>query len=234
MKKIVALICLIAFVSCVNKQNKEEKMNPMMKESIVQSDTTSITQDSFFFSGDYYEANNVATFKDCITGQIVPIAQEGAYKEIQKEYKYIDIKDKEGLYCTVMGYMINKPLTEFGAPNQLVITSLIKFYRTAACHTGIITDASYTGTIQDSIPRKVILTLQPDYTFNTVVIDLKTEKQLNSIHGKWNRTSDENIVFLTDDEVLYEGTLDFTNQDLKLYNNNELLIIFKKESSEFK
>lgn len=229
MKKISLLIVLLPLlIACVNNKAKNN-MEPT--DTTVETDTIPVVRSSYFFSGDFMYFADAATFHDCVTNSTIPVAMQGIYKDVERKYLDMKLNDREGINCQVMGYLIDKPVGEEGLPVQLVITDLIQFDRTSACHSGSVTNTVYAFYTPDqkNATEKMSLTLDADYTFQATTYNLKTKEQLSLIKGQWHRTSDENIVFLTNDEVYLEGTIDFTNMDLKLYDNNNKLCDFKKE-----
>ena len=228
MKKVIFLACLSLCFSCLNKESKKNKTSTLTETTIVE-DTSEIVQGSYYFSGDYRTINGNATFKDCITGQTIPISQCAAYKQIAEAYHHLDLTTTEGIYCELMGFMIEKPTNNRDTLNHLVITSLIRFERTAACHLGAITNCIYTVMLEDSVTQKINLLLRPNYTYSVKSYEADTSKLISTEMGAWHRLSDENIVLLTNGEVLYQGIVDFTNLDLELYNNDKQLLHFKQE-----
>lgn len=228
MKKIIILTCLSLCFSCLNKESKNNKASTLT-ETTIEEDALEIAQGSYYFSGDYRTVNGKATFKDCITGQTIPVSKCAAYKQISEAYHHLDINTTEGVYCEVMGFMIEKPTNNVDTFNHLVITSLIRFERTAACHMDVITNSTYTVILKDSVEQKIILSLLPNYTFSVKSYDANSSKLISTDMGDWHRLSDENIVLLTNGEVLYQGIVNFTNLDLELYNNDKQLLYFDQE-----
>ena len=228
MKKIIFLACLSLCFSCLNKESKNNKTSTLTKTSI-EADTLEIAQGSYYFSGDYRSVNSKATFKDCITGQIIPVSNCAAYKQISEAYHHLDLNTTEGVYCELMGFLIKTPTNNTDTLNHLVITSLIRFARTAACHLGVITNSTYSAILKDSVAQKITLSLLPNYTYSVKSYEAKTSKFISTKTGAWHRLSDENIVLLTNGELLYQGIVNFTNLDLELYNNDEQLLHFEQE-----
>lgn len=222
-------IFIPAFFACINKNSTKDKMEK--PDATIEADTLKEAKASYYFSGDFMYFADAPTFKDCVTEVVIPVAMKGIYKDVEKKYLKLKLNDPEGVYCEVMGYLIEKPAGEEGHPQQLVITSLIQFDRTAACHIGSVTNCVY---ITDSPDKKnpieqISLVLNPDYTFRMLTKNMKTNQQTNEANGTWRRTSDENIVFLTNQEVYYQGIIDFTNMDLKLDDNNGKSWAFRKK-----
>lgn len=231
MKRIgwLLFIFIPVFVGCVNKNSNKDKMDQPVVATL-EADTLKDTQGSYYFSGDFMYFADAPTFKDCVTEAVLPVAMKGVYKDVEKKYQKLKLNDPEGVYCEVMGYLINKPAGEEGHPQQLVITSLIQFDRTSACHIGNVTNCTYVTESPDekNPTEQISLVLKPDYTFQMVTKAPKAGTQTNEVNGTWRRTSDENIVFLTNQEVYYQGIIDFTNMNLKLDDNNGKLWNFKK------
>lgn len=192
-------------------------------------DTLPEPRGSYYFSGDYRYFADAAVFRDCLTGDTFPVAVKGASQHLEKEYLKMNLKDPEGVYCEVMGYLADKPAGEEGRDTQIVITSLIRFDRTAACRLSSVTDGIYAVYRPDAEhpAEKISLKLNGDYTFQAVVYDVKNKKQVSKVDGIWRRTSDEDIVFLTGGNVYYQGIIDFTTMNLKLYDNDGKLWTFK-------
>lgn len=228
MKKVILLACLFFCFSCLNKESKKDKTSTLTQTTIG-ADTLEIAQGSYYFSGDYRTANKQATFKDCITGQIIPVSKCAAYKQISEAYHHLDLNTIEGVYCELMGFLIETPTNSSDTLNHLVVTSLIRFSRTAACHLGMITNSTYTTILKDTVEQKITLSLLPNYTFSVKSYDANSSKLISIDTGDWHRLSDENIVLLTNGEVLYQGIVNFTNLDLELYNNDKQLLYFDQE-----
>lgn len=220
----ILLLMLVTF-ACTNKTGTGS--SPI--NATLQQDTLPEPRGSYYFSGDFRYFADAATFRDCITNDTFPVIMKGDYSKMEKEYSKMKLNDPEGVYCEVMGYLVDKPTGEEGRNKQILITSLIKFDRTAACHLSSVTDGIYAVYIPDQkdATQKVSLKLNGDYTFQCTVNDLKTKEQISSVDGVWHRTSDEDIVFLTQGEVYYQGIIDFTTMNLKLYDNNGKLWTFK-------
>ena len=228
MKKVIFVACLILCFSCLNKESKKNKPSALT-ELTVEADTLDIAQGSYYFSGDYRAVDGKATFKDCITGQTIPVSNCAAYKQIAEAYHHLDLNTAEGVYCELMGFQIEAPKSSINTHNHLVITSLIRFARTAACRMGVMTNTHYTALLKDSVEQKITLSLLPNYTYNIKCEEVNTAKIIMLETGDWHRLSDENIVLLTNGEVLYQGIIKFTNLDLELFNNNKQLLHFKQE-----
>lgn len=225
MKQISWLLLILVAFACTHKNKVVQ--GPV--NASLEQDTLPEPRGSYYFSGDFRYFADAATFRDCISNDTFPVVMQGDYKRMEKEYLKMNMNVPEGIYCEVMGYLVDKPEQEEGRNKQLLITSLIRFDRTSACHLGSVTDGIYTVYVPDKKEheQKISLKLNGDYTFQAIVNDLKTKKQLSSIEGVWHRTSDEDIVFLTDGEVYYQGIIDFNTMDLKLYDNNGKLWTFK-------
>lgn len=225
---LIAIGALFLFACGNNKKQTDKRVPPT--DSTIEADTAKVARGSYYFSGDFMYFADAPTFKDCITGAVMPVAMQGVYKEVEKKYLRLDLNDPEGVYCEVMGYLIDKPEGEEGHPQQIVITSLIRFDQTAACHIGTVTDTTYVTYIPDKkeAKSKIALVLLPDYTFRTDTINLETKAVSAAVEGTWRRTSDENIVLLTNGEVYYQGIVNFTNMNLELNDDNGKLWIFKK------
>lgn len=201
-------------------------------QTVLTQDTLPEPRGSYYYSGDFRYFADAATFRDCLTDDTFAVAMKGDYLRMEKEYRKMDQTDPEGVYCEVMGYLADKPAGEEGRDKQIVITSLIRFDRTAACRLSPVTGGIYVVYKPDAQDpaEKVALKLNGDYTFQAVVYDLKNKKQLSAVSGVWHRTSDEDIVFLTDGDVYYQGIIDFTTMNLKLYDNDGKLWTFKMDA----
>jgi hypothetical protein len=225
MKKIILFTCLALCFSCLNKESTKNSSS-LLTQTTLRADTLEIAQGSYYFSGDYRIVNGKAIFKDCITGELVPISKCAAFEQVNKAYHDLELNTPEGVYCEVMGFLIETPTSCTDAPNHLVITSLIRFARTAACRLGVITGIPYTATWKDSTEHTATLSLLPNYTF-----ELQTQTTSLPHHptiqaGAWHRLSDENMVLLMNGQVLYEGIVDFTNLNLDLTNNANARVQF--------
>lgn len=216
---------MLAVMACTNKGGR----NSGPVDATLQADTLPEPRGSYYFSGDFRYFADAATFRDCLTNDTFPVVMKGDYHKMEKEYTRMKVDNPEGLYCEVMGYLVDKPAGEEGREKQILITSLIRFDQTAACHLSNVTDGIYAvyQPSREDATQKVSLKLNGDYTFQCVTTGMKDKKKLSSVDGVWHRTSDEDIVFLTDGEVYYQGIIDFSSMNLKLYDNNGKLWTFK-------
>lgn len=208
------------------------------KQSGATADTETFTKDTiptgpniFYFNGDFTYYADAATLKDCITGAVLPVAMKGEYLKVEKKYQEMKPKEMEAINCGVMGYLVPKEADEEGPDMQLLITGLVGFDRTVSCNSkNVITDAVYATFHPDEkeAQTKTSLTFDNDYTFQCITYQLSPSKFVSDYKGHWYRTAEDNIVLLVNGEVLYEGTIDYSNMNLILQNDNEKEVIFRK------
>lgn len=208
------------------------------KQSGATADTETFTKDTittgpniFYFNGDFTYYADAATLKDCITGTVLPVAMKGEYLKVEKKYQEMKPKEMEAINCGVMGYLVPKEADEEGPDMQLLITGLVGFDRTVSCNPkNVITDAVYATFHPDEkeAQTKTSLTFDNDYTFQCITYQLSPSKFVSDYKGHWYRTAEDNIVLLVNGEVLYEGTIDYSNMNLILQNDNEKEVIFRK------
>lgn len=208
------------------------------KQSGATTDTETFTKDTiptgpniFYFNGDFTYYADAATLKDCITGTVLPVAMKGEYLKVEKKYQEMKPKEMEAINCGVMGYLVPKEADEEGPDMQLLITGLVGFDRTVSCNPkNVITDAVYATFHPDEkeAQTKTSLTFDNDYTFQCITYQLSPSKFVSDYKGHWYRTAEDNIVLLVNGEVLYEGTIDYSNMNLILQNDNEKEVIFRK------
>lgn len=208
------------------------------KQSGATADTETFTKDTiptgpniFYFNGDFTYYADAATLKDCITGAVLPVAMKGEYLKVEKKYREMKPKEMEAINCGVMGYLVPKEADEEGPDMQLLITGLVGFDRTVSCNPkNVITDAVYATFHPDEkeAQTKTSLTFDNDYTFQCITYQLSPAKFVSDYRGHWYRTAEDNIVLLVNGEVLYEGTIDYSNMNLILQNDNEKEVIFRK------
>ncbi len=208
------------------------------KQSGATADTETFTKDTiptgpniFYFNGDFTYYADAATLKDCITGAVLPVAMKGEYLKVEKKYQEMKPKEMEAINCGVMGYLVPKEADEEGPDMQLLITGLVGFDRTVSCNPkNVITDAVYATFHPDEkeAQTKTSLTFDNDYTFQCITYQLSPSKFVSDYKGHWYRTAEDNIVLLVNGEVLYEGTIDYSNMNLILQNDNEKEVIFRK------
>ena len=208
------------------------------KQSGATADTETFTKDTiptgpniFYFNGDFTYYADAATLKDCITGAVLPVAMKGEYLKVEKKYQEMKPKEMEAINCGVMGYLVLKEADEESPDMQLLITGLVGFDRTVSCNPkNVITDAVYATFHPDEkeAQTKTSLTFDNDYTFQCITYQLSPSKFVSDYKGHWYRTAEDNIVLLVNGEVLYEGTIDYSNMNLILQNDNEKEVIFRK------
>lgn len=217
-------------VACSGNSNKLQKEIADARTSI-EADTMKSAQSSFYFNGDFIYMADAASLLDCITAEALPVAMKGDYIKVEKKYKDLKPEPLEAINCSVMGYLIDKPANEEGPAKQLVITALIGFDRTVRCNPKkVITNDVYAhySPNDKNAKTKTSLTLDSDYTYQCTVYQLSPIKLISQTNGHWHRMAMDNIVFLVDGNVLYEGTIDFNSMNLILQNDNEKEVIFKK------
>lgn len=210
-----------------NKQQQETADTETLS-----ADTIPPARNIFYFNGDFTYYADAATLKDCVSGAVLPVAMKGEYRKVEKRYKDMNPNPMEAINCGVMGYLIEKGADEEGPAQQLLITGLVGFDRTVSCNPDrTITDGVYAFYRPDekTAKTKTSLTFNDDYTFQCITYQLSPVKLMNEFRGQWFRTAEDNLVLLVNvDEVLYEGTIDFTNMSLILQNDYEKEVIFRK------
>ncbi len=222
------LLLLAVCVGCNgNKQNQAKPYSETLSTDTVATNTVNI---SYFFNGDFVYFADAANFTDCLTGKTFPVAMKDKYIDVEKQYKEMNPSEKEAINCSVMGYFTQKGADEEGENQQLVITSFLGFDRTVGCDPlKKITQNIYACFHpDDKTPvSKTSITFNDDYTYQCSTYQLSPIELLSDYKGHWYRTSEDNIVLLVDDNVLYEGVINFTNMNLELQNDNEQEVIFK-------
>ena len=162
-----------------------------------------------------------------------PVAMKGEYLKVEKKYQEMKPREAEAINCGVMGYLIPKETDEEGPDMQLLITGLVGFDRAVSCNPeNIITDAVYATYHPDEkeAQTKTSITFDNDYTFQCTTYQLSPVKLVSDYKGHWFRTAKDNIVLLVNGEVLYEGTIDYSNMNLILQNDDEKEVVFKKKA----
>ena len=218
----------VFFMACTG--NKQQAME-MADAETISTDTLPSGRNIFYFNGDFTYYADAATLKDCVSGSTLPIAMKGEYLKVEKKYKEMDPKPKEAINCGVMGYLINKGSNEEGAKKQLLITGLVGFDKSASCTPSQrITDDIYAvfRPNEEQAKTKTSLTFDKDFTFQCVTYQLSPVKLLSEFKGDWYRTDKNLIVLLVNGDVLYQGTIDFTNMNLILENDQEKNVIFRR------
>lgn len=231
MKKISWLILTaLLFMSCTNSNKLQKEIADA--ETTIETDTTQSGPSSFYFNGDFIYLADAATLKDCLTGSIFPIAMKGAFKELERKYRELDPEPLEAINCAVLGYLVDKPADQEGPDKQLVVTALVGFDRTITCNNSEkLTSDPYIrySPNEENVKTIIKIRFNNDYTFMRCVYRYEPAKVLTKTIGHWYRTAQDNIVLLTDGNVLYEGTIDFSNMTLLLQNDNEKEVFFKQD-----
>lgn len=223
------ILTIPLFIAC-NNGNKVQK-EIAEAQTTIEADTTKGKPTSFFFSGDFIYMADAASLKDCITGAVFPVVMKGAYKEVERKYNELNPEPLETINCSVMGYLVDKQPGEEGPNKQLLITGLVGFDRSVTCNDpDKITNATFIHYSPDEKNVKTItkITFNPDYTYKCCVYKYQPADMLSKTMGHWHRMAKDNIVLLTDGDVLYEGNIDFSNMSLLLQNDNEKEVVFKK------
>lgn len=231
MRKINWLVLVFPLlVACTGSNNKLQK-EIADSQTTVEADTTKSGPSSFYFNGDFIYLADAASLKDCATGSVFPIAMKGAYREVERKYKELDPEPLEAINCEVMGYLADKPKDEEGPDKQLVITGLVGFDRSITCsNADNLTDGTYIyyEPNEENVQTITKLNLDNDYTFSCAVYKYEPAELISKTSGHWHRMAKDNIVFLVDGDVLYEGNIDFNNMNFLLQNDNEKEVVFEK------
>ena len=213
-RKLIGLLFILPLLAACtgNKQSDETAQTETFTK-----DTIPTGPNIFYFNGDFTYYADAATLKDCISGAILPVAMKGEYLKVEKKYQ--EMKPKE--------------TDEEGPDMQLLITGLVGFDRAVSCNPeNIITDAVYATYHPDEkeAQTKTSITFDNDYTFQCTTYQLSPVKLVSDYKGHWFRTAKDNIVLLVNGEVLYEGTIDYSNMNLILQNDDEKEVVFKKKA----
>lgn len=229
-RKLIGLLFILPLLAACtgNKQSDETAQTETFTK-----DTIPTGPNIFYFNGDFTYYADAATLKDCISGAILPVAMKGEYLKVEKKYQEMKPRETEAINCGVMGYLIPKETDEEGPDMQLLITGLVGFDRTVSCNPeNIITDAVYATYHPDEkeSQTKTSITFDNDYTFQCTTYQLSPVKLVSDYKGHWFRTAKDNIVLLVNGEVLYEGTIDYSNMNLILQNDDEKEVVFKKKA----
>lgn len=223
------VLCLPLWLACTG--NKLQK-DIVKAETTVEADTIKGSPSSFYFAGEFTYFADAATLHDCITGSTLPVAMKGQFPKVEKKYGELDPEPMQAIHCAVMGYLVDKEPDEEGPQKQLLITSLIGFDPSVKCNPEHqLTEAVYAHfTPNEEEPKtKTSIMMSTDYTYECTTYQLYPVKRLSRYTGHWYRMAKDNIVFLTDGDILYEGNIDFTNMNLILQNDNEKEVIFRRD-----
>ena len=216
----------ILLMSCTGN-----KQQVIVNNEELTADTIPTGPNIFYFNGDFIYYADAATLKDCVSGATLPIAMKGDYLKVEKKYNELKPDPMEAINCAVMGYLTDKASGEEGPDKQLLITGLVGFDRNAKCTAGQqITDDIYATfhPNKEMAKTKTSLTFKKDFTFQCTTYQLTPIKQLSEYNGHWYRTDKNLLVLLVDGNVLYQGTIDFTNMNLTLENDNEKNVVFER------
>ncbi|WP_157143921.1 copper homeostasis protein [Brachyspira pilosicoli] len=121
MKKIFLLfIVFIAAISCSNKtENKDNAAMP---------NETQLTSNTLTFEGDFVYYADSAIFSNYAEMKNYPVAMEGEYINLEREYTGFNFAEPTKVNLKVEGYLEDRPGMEEGTTNKyLIVTKIIGF-----------------------------------------------------------------------------------------------------------
>ncbi|WP_288695426.1 copper homeostasis protein [uncultured Brachyspira sp.] len=121
MKKIFLLfIVFIAAISCSNKtENNENAAMP---------NETQLTSNTLTFEGDFVYYADSAIFSNYAEMKNYPVAMEGEYINLEREYTGFNFAELTKVNLKVEGYLEDRPGMEEGTTNKyLIVTKIIGF-----------------------------------------------------------------------------------------------------------
>ena len=121
MKRIFLLfIVFIAAVSCSNKtENNENAAMP---------NETQLTSNTITFEGDFVYYADSAIFSNYAEMKNYPVAMEGEYINLEREYTGFNFTEPTKVNLKVEGYLEDRPGMEEGTTNKyLIVTKIIGF-----------------------------------------------------------------------------------------------------------
>lgn len=126
MKKIyLLLIVFVLAVSCSNKTESSDKT--ASAENNVPSETQ-LTSNTQTFEGDFVYYADFATFSNYTEMKNYPVAMEGEYLNLEKEYTSFNFAEPTKVNLKVEGYLEERPGMEEGTTNMfLIVTKIIGF-----------------------------------------------------------------------------------------------------------
>lgn len=126
MKKIyLLLIVFVLAVSCSNKTESSDKT--ASAENNVPSETQ-LTSNTQTFEGDFVYYADSATFSNYTEMKNYPVAMEGEYLNLEKEYTGFNFAEPTKVNLKVEGYLEERPGMEEGTTNMfLIVTKIIGF-----------------------------------------------------------------------------------------------------------
>ncbi|WP_157150542.1 copper homeostasis protein [Brachyspira sp. SAP_772] len=121
MKRIFLLfIVFILAISCSNKTEKNESA-AMPNEAQLTSKTT-------YFEGDFVYYADSAIFSNYAEMKNYPVAMEGEYINLEREYTAFNFAEPTKVNLKVEGYLENRAGMEEGTTNKyLIVTKIIGF-----------------------------------------------------------------------------------------------------------
>ncbi|MEI0532183.1 copper homeostasis protein [Brachyspira pilosicoli] len=121
MKRIFLLfIVFIAAISCSNKTENNENA-AMPNETQLTSNTTA-------FEGDFVYYADSAIFSNYAEMKNYPVAMEGEYINLEREYTAFNFTEPTKVNLKVEGYLEDRPGMEEGTTNKyLIVTKIIGF-----------------------------------------------------------------------------------------------------------
>lgn len=119
MKKIFLLF--VVFVIAISCSNKTENNNAMPNE-------TQLTSNTITFEGDFVYYADSAIFSNYAEMKNYPVAMEGEYINLEREYTAFNFAEPTKVNLKVEGYLEDRAGMEEGTTNKyLIVTKIIGF-----------------------------------------------------------------------------------------------------------
>lgn len=156
-----------------------------------------------YFSGEFTYMADAAVLRDCATGELVAVAMQDGFLELERAYLELGVESYQGVMCRVRGYIRDKEAGTEGHDKVLVVTSLIGFDRDAVCDSSAIICGDWELTKGAVATNE--LSLNPDYTYSLG----------NQVQGRWFLTAADSIAILDKSDKLGHGVLDYGDMSIK-------------------
>lgn len=121
MKKMFLLfIVFVAAISCSNKTENDE--------NAAASNNTQLTSNTISFEGDFVYYADSAIFSNYAEMKNYPVAMEGEYINLEREYTAFNFAEPTKVNLKVEGYLEDRAGMEEGTANKyLIVTKIIGF-----------------------------------------------------------------------------------------------------------
>lgn len=161
------------------------------------SSASQIDPENQYFAGEFIYMADAAVLRDCATGELVAVAMQDGFVELERAYLSLDLQSYQGVMCQVRGYIQDKEDGAEGHDKVLVVKSLIGLDSTESCNP--LTTICGEWELTKGAAATKELAINPDYTYSLG----------NQTQGRWFLSAPDSIVFIDTSEKAAAGTIDY-------------------------